>query len=216
MMNGATEIGMILARNYWVFDLDGTLTVPVHDFAAIRAVLGVPDGADILGFLASLQEDRALPLHEKLQEIEAGLAQQTAAADGAVPLIERLHRRGARLGVLTRNTRENALRTLATIGVGRFFPHDSVLGREEALPKPDPDGVRKLAALWGAESQELVMVGDYLYDLQTGRAAGAATVHVDRARVFRWPELSDLQIGTLEELVHRLPAAGAASRAERP
>jgi HAD superfamily hydrolase (TIGR01549 family) len=216
MMNGATDIGMILARNYWVFDLDGTLTVPVHDFAAIRAVLGVPDGADILGFLASLQADRALPLHEKLQEIEAGLARKTSAAAGAVPLIERLYRRGARLGILTRNTRENALRTLAAIGVGRFFPPASVLGREEALPKPDPDGVRKLAALWGAESREMVMVGDYLYDLQTCRAAGAATVHVDGARAFRWPELSDLQIGTLEELVQRLPPAGAASRAERP
>jgi HAD superfamily hydrolase (TIGR01509 family) len=216
MTNGATDIGVILARTHWVFDLDGTLTVPVHDFAAIRAALGVPDGADILGFLASLQAERARPLHDKLQEIEAGLARRTAAAAGAVPLIERLHRRGARLGVLTRNTRENALRTLATIGVGRFFPPASVLGREEALPKPDPDGIRKLAALWGAESQELVIVGDYLYDLQTGRAAGAATVHVDRARAFRWPELSDLQVGSLEELVLRLPAVGPAVRGVGP
>jgi HAD superfamily hydrolase (TIGR01509 family) len=216
MVTGATEIGSILARNHWVFDLDGTLTVPVHDFAAIREVLGVPDGADILGFLDALPQPLAQPLHEKLQEIEEGLAVRTAAADGALSLVERLHRRGAHLGILTRNTRENALRTLEIIGVGRFFPAVSVIGRGEALPKPDPEGVRKLAALWGAESQELVVVGDYLYDLQSGRAAGAATVHVDQGRSFRWPEFADLQVGTLAELAERLSPAGEVPGVARP
>jgi phosphoglycolate phosphatase-like HAD superfamily hydrolase len=44
------------------------------------------------------------------------------------------------------------------------------------------------------------MVGDYQFDLQTGRAAGAATIHVDYNRLFRWPELTDIAVGTLEEL----------------
>ena len=42
----------ILTRKHWVFDLDGTLTLPVHDFSIIRQVLGVPQGNDILGYLA--------------------------------------------------------------------------------------------------------------------------------------------------------------------
>jgi len=121
-------------------------------------------------------------------------------------LVERLHRRGTRLGVLTRNTRENALRTLELIGVGRFFPEPVVLGRDQALPKPEPDGVRQLARLWGAQPEELVMVGDYRFDLEAGRAAGAATVHVDRTRAFPWPELADLAVGSLAELVDLLPA----------
>jgi phosphoglycolate phosphatase-like HAD superfamily hydrolase len=45
------------------------------------------------------------------------------------------------------------------------------------------------------------MVGDCQYDLQAGRSAGALTVHVDPSRSFRWPELSDVSVGTLEELV---------------
>jgi hypothetical protein len=45
------------------------------------------------------------------------------------------------------------------------------------------------------------MVGDYLYDLQAGRSAGALTVHVDATRSFRWPELADVGVGTLEELI---------------
>jgi HAD superfamily hydrolase (TIGR01549 family) len=206
------DIGEILARKHWVFDMDGTLTLPVHDFAAIRASLGVPDGADILGFLASLPAARSQTLNDKLQEIEEGLAAKTEAAPGVVPLIEYLYRRGARLGILTRNTRENALRTLETIGVRRFFLPAWIIGRADAPPKPDPEGVRKLAALWGAEAHELVMVGDYLYDLQTGRAAGAATIHVDRTGTFRWPELTDLGVGTFDELLESLEDGGQGAR----
>jgi HAD superfamily hydrolase (TIGR01509 family) len=187
-----------------VFDLDGTLTLPVHDFAAIRAELGVPDGVDILGFLADLPPLQADPLHEKLQEIEEGLAYKTAAAAGAVRLIERLHRRSDRLGVLTRNTRENALRTLEAIGVGRYFQAESVVGRDEAHPKPDPAGIYKLAALWNVTPAAMVMVGDYLYDLQAGQAAGAATVHVHGNRSTRWPEWTDLCVPTLDVLAERL------------
>jgi len=46
----------ILARRCWIFDLDGTLTVPVHDFPAIRSALGMAEGdSDILRFLPSAE-----------------------------------------------------------------------------------------------------------------------------------------------------------------
>ena len=38
----------ITQRTFWVFDLDGTLTVPVHDFAAIKRELGLDPEVDIL------------------------------------------------------------------------------------------------------------------------------------------------------------------------
>jgi len=53
------------------------------------------------------------------------------------------------------------------------------------------------------------MVGDYLYDLQAGRLAGALTVHVDSSRSFIWPELADVAVGTLEELLPQLQACPA-------
>jgi phosphoglycolate phosphatase-like HAD superfamily hydrolase len=52
----------------------------------------------------------------------------------------------------------------------------------------------------------MVMVGDYLYDLQAGQAAGAATVHIHGERQCRWPEWTDLCVPTFEELAARLPA----------
>ena len=36
---------------HWVFDMDGTMTVAVHDFAAIRRALDIPAQDDILTHL---------------------------------------------------------------------------------------------------------------------------------------------------------------------
>jgi HAD superfamily hydrolase (TIGR01549 family) len=197
----------MLAGHYWVFDLDGTLTLPVHDFALIRASLAVPDGTDILGHLAALPEEESQPLHERLDAIERELVTRTEASSGAQELVAQLAGRGCRLGILTRNTREIALLTLEHIGLANHFQLEGVLGRDEALPKPDPDGICRLARLWGTPSHELVMVGDYLYDLQAGQSAGAATIHVHGSRERRWPEWTDLCVVSLEELAERVRAA---------
>ena len=202
-MTPATS-AILVSCSHWVFDLDGTLTVAVHDFAAIRRELEIPQGADILGHLTSLPPHHAQPLHDRLQEIELELAGQTRAASGAHELLQHLRSRGAQMGILTRNTRENTLRTLELIGLVGFFNAAHVLGRDEALPKPDPDGIHRLAEIWGIEPGTAVMVGDYQYDLQAGRSAGALTVHVDASRSFRWPELSDVSVGTLAELIQYL------------
>ncbi|HEY3309629.1 MAG TPA: HAD family hydrolase [Desulfuromonadaceae bacterium] len=209
MKSDDQESMSISDRNHWVFDLDGTLTVAVHDFEAIRRELSIPDGSDILGHLASLPDHLARPLHARLQDIELELAGVTRAAIGALNLMEHLQDNAIILGILTRNTRENALRTLDLIGLGSYFEPCNVIGRDEALPKPDPDGICRLAANWNADPASMVMVGDYLYDLQAGRTAGALTVHVDHTRSFRWPELADICVTTLEELaVHLSPTNG--------
>lgn len=205
----------ILTRSHWVFDLDGTLTVAVHDFAAIRAHLGVPAGSDILAYLAGLPAREGRLLHARLDAIEDELAGRAEAAPGAVRLVESLARRHVRLGIVTRNTRRVARRVLASIGVARHFPADCVIGRHDAVPKPDPDGILRLAARWQAPGAALVMVGDYLFDLQTGRAAGAATILVDRSGNFRWPELTDLGVTSLEELADRLDAVAPVDQSPR-
>lgn len=203
-MHGSRRWTDILRRGHWIFDLDGTLTVAIHDFALIRSLLGVPEGVDILGHLDALPEAQALLAKGRLGEIEEELAGRTEPAPGALGLVRLLYRRGVRLGVLTRNTRMNALATLARIGLSPYISDCHVLGRDEALAKPHPDGIFKLALSWGMPPTALVMVGDYAFDLQTGRAAGAATIHVDPTRAFRWPELADIAVGSLAELEQAL------------
>ena len=45
---------------HWVFDMDGTLTVAVHDFEAIKRALEIPQSDDILHHLAALPAAEAL------------------------------------------------------------------------------------------------------------------------------------------------------------
>ena len=125
---------------------------------------------------------------------------QARPAPGALEAVEKLHQSGAQLGILTRNDRDIALLTLETIGIGHYFSEDNVLGRKEAAPKPDPAGIHQLLAEWGAEPSEAVMVGDYLFDLQAGRAAGTATVHVARPDGKTWPKFTDITVTTLAGL----------------
>jgi HAD superfamily hydrolase (TIGR01509 family) len=199
-MDRTSNWSNILNSRHWVFDLDGTLTVAIHDFVEIKRILGVPEGADILGHLDALPEEQALVARGRLLEIEEEIAGRTEPAEGALELLQLLHERGVKLGVLTRNARDIALRTLSRIGLSHYIAPHHVLGRDEAVAKPDPDGIFKLALNWGMPASALVMVGDYSFDLMTGRAAGAATVHVDPTRSFRWPELTDVAVGTLAEL----------------
>ena len=175
---------------HWVFDMDGTLTVPVHDFPAIKRELGIPQDADILGHLAALPAAESAAKHAWLLKHERELALGSLPADGAVELVRELAARGYRLGILTRNARELAHITLEAIGLADCFAVDDVLGRDEATPKPHPAGLLKLARAWEVEPKKMVMIGDYRHDLDCGRAAGAKTILVNLPEN-PWPELAD-------------------------
>lgn len=181
----------IRESKHWVFDLDGTLTVPSHDFEAIRRALDIAPEADILEHLASLPEHLAREKHAWLFEHERTLARGARPAPGALELVSRLHDEGVRLAILTRNARALAWITLEAIGLAFAFTKDSVLGREDAAPKPSPEGLVRIAAGWRVSPAALVMVGDYRFDLECGRRAGASTVLVNLPEN-PWPELADL------------------------
>ena len=63
---------------------DGTLTVPVIDFAAMRARVGVPDGADILDYIASRPEAEQAAAFKAIQQIEDQALHDMQAMPGAV------------------------------------------------------------------------------------------------------------------------------------
>ncbi len=200
MVKNKADIKSILSRSHWIFDLDGTLTLPVHDFPAIRMELGIPDSQDILGFIGSLDKKDAQPILNKLNNIEIELAKRSQPADGVLVLMEQLSNLGIHIGIITRNTRDNARTTLKKIGILEYFSDDCILGREETHPKPDPDGIFKLLKYWDISPDNTIMIGDYLYDLQAGKSAGTATIHVDRNGHFLWSDLADIEVTSLREL----------------
>lgn len=180
----------LATARHWVFDMDGTLTLAVHDFEAIKRALAIPVEEDILGHLAALPADEAAAKHAWLLEHERELALASQAAPGAVELVRELAARGHQLGILTRNAHELALVTLQAIGLDDCFAQAYVLGRDEAAPKPAPDGLLHLADAWQVAPSELVMVGDYRFDLECARAAGAFSVLVNLPDN-PWPALTD-------------------------
>lgn len=194
----------LTSRNGWIFDMDGTLTVAVHDFEAIRVQLDLPPGQPILEALDALPPGEAAPRRVQLIEIERQLAADAVPAPGAVELVSRLADSGARLGILTRNDKALAHLTLEACGLDGFFDDDDVLGREECAPKPSPEGIVRLLARWQLTAEHGVMVGDFRFDLEAARSAGVASVWVDLERDGAFADLADVVVEELVELLPRL------------
>lgn len=188
-------------RTCWVFDMDGTLTLGIHDFEAIRETLGLPVGSPILESLRRLPPDIAAVKRQQLREIELELARKATAQPGAHELLELLMGQGKQIGILTRNGKDIAHETLNACGLMDFFEPTLVLSRDCHVPKPEPDGIFALLDTWQAAPAEAVMVGDYKFDLMAGQRAGTATVYIDTAGEFMWSEYADYGVRSLKAVV---------------
>ena len=188
-------------RDHWIFDLDGTLTVSAHDFDHIRRELGLAPETPILEALHAMPENEAAPLWESLNELEFYYAGKASVMQGASELLQKLHEDGRQLAILTRNTMPVVKQTLQACKIDHFFPLNHILDRDACMPKPSPDGIRHLLDLWQADADDTVMVGDYLYDLEAGKGAGVATVHLDTRGDVDWSEFTDIRVEELGELI---------------
>jgi HAD superfamily hydrolase (TIGR01509 family) len=188
-------------RGHWIFDLDGTLTVSAHDFDHIRRELGLGSETPILEALHAMPESEAAPLWESLNELEFYYAGKASVMQGASELLQKLHDGGRQLAILTRNTMPVVEQTLQACEIDHFFPLDHILDRDSCIPKPSPDGIKRLLEFWQADAEDTVMVGDYLYDLEAGKGAGVATVHLDTRGNVDWSEFTDIRVEQLGEII---------------
>ena len=185
----------------FIFDMDGTLTVPQHDFDAIRRELDIPEGKLILEYLDGLPAETRHQKRAQLNELEAQLAAESQPAPGLFDLLNELRAQKIGMAVLTRNSLSNARISLKAIGALNYFDEHTLAGRDEAEPKPHPAGIELLAARLGTAAQHCAMVGDYRHDLAAGRAAGAHCVHLRHPGTPEWPELTDTTVYNLQELL---------------
>ncbi len=190
-----------------LFDFDGTLTHPgALDFAAIKREVGCPPDQFVLEWIQALprgEERDAATL--ALERFELAAADASAPNEGAEELVRRIKEEGLAVGVLTRNglpAVERALRRFTSLAAADF---DVVVTRDDDVaPKPAPDGVLHAAAAMGAAPEETLVVGDYLLDMQAGRAAGAVTAYLANGggTESAGPEAADCDfvVGRLDEL----------------
>lgn len=154
-----------------VFDLDGTLVDSALDFDAMRLEMGLPAEQPILEAIEALAEHDAERCRAILHKHEHGGAQRAVLMPGVPEFLEAVDRLGLRRAVWTRNSRAVALATLDRTGL----TFDAVVARDDAPAKPDPTALTDLARRWGLAAGELLMVGDYVFDIEAGRRAGART-----------------------------------------
>jgi hydrogenase expression/formation protein HypE len=161
-----------------LFDFDGTLTRPeAIDFAALRALLDCPPGTPILEYIDALPSPRARErAHRVLGDFELAAARASVPNDGAEELIGHLRARGIARGILSRNSRGSVDVALSNFPVVTGADFSVILTRENAgRPKPHPDGVLSAARQFGLSPAEILVVGDYVFDIAAGNAAGART-----------------------------------------
>ena len=199
---------LLEGRRHWIFDLDGTLTVSAHDFEHMRRELGLEPQTPILEALHAMPEQQAAPLWERLNELEFYYAGKASLMQGADRLLQLLHDGDCRLAILTRNTMPVVEQTLRACAIDHFFPFEHILDRDSCIPKPSPDGINRLLRMWQAQPGDSVMVGDFLYDLEAGREAGVATIHLDTRGDVDWSAYTDLRVENLGEVVDYLRSNG--------
>jgi hydrogenase expression/formation protein HypE len=161
-----------------LFDFDGTLTRPeAIDFPALRALLDVPSGTPILEHIQTLpsadEQARRLRI---LEDFEAAAARASVPNEGAESIVRMLKERGLKLGISSRNSRssiDTALENFRAVSPADF---DVILTRENSgRQKPHPDGALQAARLFGVSPAEMLVVGDFIFDIAAGHAAGAVT-----------------------------------------
>jgi HAD superfamily hydrolase (TIGR01509 family) len=184
-----------------VFDMDGTLIDSPLDFGRIRAEAEVPEGRPILEFLETAPEDVHQRVTEVLLRHEREAAEGATLRAGAAELIRALAARRIKTALLTRNSAESVRTVLDRFGLC----FDCWLSREHAEPKPSPQPVLKIAALLDLKPAQLLMVGDYVFDVQAGRAAGSPTAFVKNRGGIHPPHEADVVIENLLELLDMLP-----------
>lgn len=148
------------------------------DFARMRSVAGLPEGAPIFATVAALATaaERAAAW-EAIASVEAEAFTSSALQlqPGLSELVQKLRAAGIRLGVATRNNAASvaALLRIAGLPADTFDP---ILTRDSGFAdKPDPAIALAACAAWGVPPASCLMVGDSLDDVTCGHAAGMAT-----------------------------------------
>lgn len=184
-----------------VFDMDGTLTVPVIDFQAMyKSVLGEqeyiaaraqnPSGIDILHHIEKLSPDKQQKAYEIIADFEKEGLDRLQIMPGASELCAFLDSRNIRRGLITRNVKAAVDLFHQRFGI-TFSP---ALSREFRPYKPDPAPLLHICTTWAISPDEVMMIGDSLKDdVVCGKRAGAYTCLLDETGRYDSPKYATVE-----------------------
>jgi len=154
-----------------IFDLDGTLTKPYLDFDSIRREIGIEKGP-ILEAIAMMDATARRAAEVILLRHEWEAAKNATLYEGAVETVAACRAKGFGVAILTRNARA----VVDYILVEHGFVVHSIRTREDGAIKPSAEPVLSICRELQADPTDSWMVGDYLFDILSGKAAGTRTV----------------------------------------
>jgi HAD superfamily hydrolase (TIGR01509 family) len=182
-----------------IFDLDGTITEPFFDFDAMRVEMGLStDAGPVLEEMAKMRPDQRKQAEQILAHHEQKAVIESKLNAGAERTLNKLRKKGIKIGILTRNTKANVFAVAQKHGIG----FDAVVGREDGPVKPDAFGILKLCDIFGVMPSQTLVVGDYLFDLLCAKAAGAVAVLLtNRKDADKFFQYADFMIARLDEIL---------------
>ncbi len=138
----------------------------------------------ILEYIDALPtEEERMARRKILAGFELAAARASIPNDGAEETIRMIRRRGIDIGILTRNTRASVMESLKNFRTVTESDFKVIVTRESAgRPKPHPDGVLDAARQLRVAPREMLVVGDFTFDIAAGRAAGSPTVLLTNGR----------------------------------
>jgi len=180
-----------------LFDMDGTITEPLLDFPAIKREMGLPPDSFILEALdAMAPADRARAI-DILERHEREAAATSTLNDGAKQLLDELARRGIPTGIITRNSAIS----VDTVCRRHGLSFAVTVTRDEAAPKPSPDGILLALRHLGVEATEAFYVGDHAIDVKAGRAAGTRTIWITNGHRPATPPEADYEVSRPADII---------------
>lgn len=207
-----------MAVKLLIFDLDGTLIDSSVDLScalnyAVRPY-GIPEltveqtialvGEGVTRLVAKAIEGKAPHLDVTdlvkrfIDYYSDHLADHTKPYPGAKWVLEELA--GYKKAVVSNKIESLSVKTLKAVGLIDYF--DYVAGGDTAPEKkPSPVPILNVLSRFSVDAEEALLVGDSIYDMEAGRAAGVRTV----AALYgfggpSFSEKADYRIRTIEEL----------------
>ncbi|MEK7289987.1 MAG: HAD family hydrolase, partial [Planctomycetota bacterium] len=179
-----------------IFDMDGTITKPKVDFAAIEREIGAKVGFIIDYAERSSPEERTRAL-SILERFEAQAAIESELNEGVLEMLEFLSKKKLKKAILTRNSRKS----VDTVLRKHNLHFEYIVSREDAKPKPAPDPIFLLSKKMEIHTDHLLMVGDYKYDIMCGKAAGTRTVLLRYKEYVETEVTPDFEITSIREVI---------------
>jgi len=180
-----------------IFDMDGTLTKPNVDFAAIEKEIGEKVGF-VIDYAEKSSPEERIRAMEILEHYEARAASESELNEGVIEILEFLENKRLKTALLTRNSRKSVETVLRKHNLHFEF----IVSRDDAKPKPAPDPIFLLSSKMNIPTSHLLMVGDYKYDIMCGKAAGARTALLRYKEYIETEIIPDFEIDSINELAH--------------